>query len=234
MSQSTKPQAIGAYDLLRQEILHGTLMPGERLRVADLNNRYDLGLTPIREALVRLASEGLIVSENHRGARVREATVGELHDLIRTRQEIERLCLTEAIARGDAAWEGEIMRAYHVLSRAPMPSDGGDYEAAALWEGHHRAFHFALVSACGSHWLLQFWNTLADHSERYRKLRLLRRSDPDAGVRDINAEHARIMEAVIARDTATAVALMNTHISATGAAVRKLIEAGTPEDTLLR
>src|ERR1700712_6012183 len=98
-------QAERAYRCLRSEILHGALMPGERLRAADLHARFDLGLTPIREALMRLSTEGLVPLESHRGARVADVTFAELTDLMATRRDIERLCLVRAIAHGDAAWE---------------------------------------------------------------------------------------------------------------------------------
>jgi DNA-binding GntR family transcriptional regulator len=79
------------------------------------------------------------------------------------------------------------------------------------------------VAACGSAWLLRFWNDLADHSERYRKLRLLNYRTLAADVRDLNAEHRTIAEAVLARDTAGAVRLMNDHLARTEAAVARLL-----------
>jgi DNA-binding GntR family transcriptional regulator len=221
--KSIPEPAASAYELLRHEILHGDLAPGERLRVADLHTRYGLGLTPIREALMRLASEGLIDSEAHRGARVRAATPEDLHDLMRTRREIEALSLTGAIERGDAAWEAEILRAMHLLARAPLPASAADRATAAAWEAHHRAFHTALVSACGSAWLMHIWNELADHSERYRKLRLLNYRSLAADVRDVDAEHRAIMEAALARDAPGAIALMNVHLERTEAAVARLL-----------
>lgn len=217
-----------AYDVLRHEILHGDLLPGERLRAADLRERYNLGLTPIREALMRLSSEGMVTNEVNRGARVREVTLGELHDLMQTRRETEELCLTKAIARGNAEWEGEILRAMHLLARAPLPESPEDRATAAAWEVQHRQFHYALVSAAGSDWLLQIWRDLADHSERYRKLRLLNYRNLAADVRDVNAEHRAIMEAVLNRDAAQAVALMNTHLRKTEYAVARLL---APTDT---
>lgn len=224
----TETPALSAYDLLRHEILHGDLLPGERLRAADLRERYKLGLTPIREALMRLSSEGMVTNEVNRGARVREATLGELHDLMQTRREIEALCLTKAISLGDAEWEGEILRAMHLLSRASLPESPEDRETAAAWEVLHRKFHYALVAAAGSEWLLQIWRDLADHSERYRKLRLLNYRKLAADVRDVNAEHGQIMEAVLHRDAEQAVALMNTHLRKTEDAVARLL---TPNDT---
>jgi DNA-binding GntR family transcriptional regulator len=130
------------------------------------------------------------------------------------------------MARGDAAWEAEVVAAMHMLSRTPLPSSAQDRGAAALWEERHRRFHFALVSACGSDWLLRFWNTLADHSERFRKLRLLHRHVEAAKVRDLEAEHRAIMDAVLARDVPKATALMDQHLTNTEQSVARLLDAG--------
>lgn len=219
----TLSQTERAYRRLREEILHGDLMPGERLRAADLQDRFQLGLTPIREALMRLASENLVEAETHRGARVTAASPTEFADLMATRRLIERACLADAIARGDAAWEAEIVAAMHLLSRTPLPADPRDREGAAAWEERHRRFHVALVAACGSEWRLRFWTMLADHSERYRKLRLLHHREADAEVRDVAAEHRAIMDAVLDRDVPRATALMDAHLTATETSVARLL-----------
>lgn len=224
-------QAERAYERLRSEILHGDLMPGERLRAGDLQDRFQLGLTPIREALMRLSTEGLVAAETHRGSRVTETSLAEFADLMTTRREIERLCLAKAIALGDAAWEAEIIAAMHMLSRTPLPASQDDREAAALWESRHRRFHLALVAACGSDWLLRFWTTLADHSERYRKLRLLHHREAQAEVRDVASEHAAIMEAVIARDVGRACDLLDAHLSATQTSVTRLLQMDSAQET---
>ena len=220
----TDTQQTAAYDRLRHEILQGELRPGERLRTADLRSRYSLGLTPIREALMRLSSEGLVLTEVNRGARVRETTLADLRDLMQTRREIETLCLTKAIAQGDAEWEGEIVRALHLLARAPLPASPQDRGAATTWERLHRQFHHALVAAAGSDWLLKIWNDLTDHSERYRKLRLLNYRSLAADVRDVNAEHRAIMKAVLDRDAQRAVSLMGCHLDRTERAVALLLD----------
>ncbi len=217
-----------AYKRLRAEILHGELMPGERLRVAELQDRFSLGLTPIREALMRLSIEGLVEAETHRGARVTDASRAELADLMATRRDIERLCLGQAMANGDAVWEAEIVSAMHLLARTPLPASPYDREAAGQWELRHRRFHAALVSACPSGWLKRFWTTLADHSERYRKIRLLNHREAEALVRDVTAEHAAIMEAVVGRDVDRATALMDAHLRATERSVAALLDPAPP------
>lgn len=220
-----------AYEFLRQELLHGALMPGDRLRVADLNKRYRLGLSPIREALMRLTSEGLVSWESYRGARVPDDDLEEFRDMIRTRREIERLCLAKAIGLGDANWEAEIVRSFHVMSRTPFPDPTDSRETTANWERCHRQFHYALVAACGSDWLLQFWNTLADQSERYRKLRLFRTGADKSRQRDAQRDHERIMEAVIGRDVAVATDLMDEHLVKTEEAISKLLKPKREAET---
>ena len=214
-----------AYHRLRAEILHGELMPGERLRVAELRDRFTLGLTPIREALMRLSIEGLVDAEANRGARVTGTSRAELTDLMATRRDIERLCLIQAIASGGAEWEAEIVTAMHLLSRTPLPTSPADRDAAHRWEVQHRRLHAALVAACPSEWLKRFWSTLADHSERYRTIRLLHHRRSEALVRDATAEHAAIVKAVLARDAARAVALMDAHLLATERGVAALLDA---------
>ncbi len=198
-------------------------MPGERLRAADLHERFGLGLTPIREALGRLAAENLVDFETHRGSRVREVRLTELADLMATRRAIERLCLQAAITHGDAAWEAEIVASLHLLSRTELPKGEHDRAAATAWEARHRRFHAALVAACGSEWLLRFWNLLSDHSERYRKIRLLRHAEAAAEVRDIPGEHLAIAQAVLARDAKQATVLMDAHLLATENSVARLL-----------
>lgn len=222
--QGQQTQTDRAYDRLRSEILQGDLMPGERLRVAELQDRFSLGLTPIREALLRLSIEGLVETENNCGSRVMTISRAELADLFETRRDIERLCLLQAIAHGDAEWEAEVVSALHLLSRTPLPASPMDREAAKRWEVQHRRLHAALVAACPSYWLKRFRAALVDHSERYRKIRLLHHHQSESLVRDVTAEHAEIVAAVLARDPDHAVALMTAHLRATEQGVAALLD----------
>ncbi|GEQ77833.1 GntR family transcriptional regulator [Comamonas testosteroni] len=206
-----------AYQRLRKEILSGELAPDLRLRAADLEERFGLGLTPIREALVRLSMEGLVAVESNRGARVRGISAEEFVDLMQTRRGIERLCLAESIRRGDASWEAEAIASLHMLTHVPLPDFGSTTDISSEWETQHRRFHTALVSACGSEWLLQFWNQLVDHSERYRKMRL---HGPLIARGDVRAEHQALLDAALGRNVDAAVTLMEQHLRGTEEAVK--------------
>lgn len=224
---SEKTLADTAYRHIRADLLAGRLAPGSRLRPPVLQASYGLGLSPVREALLRLAVEGLVVGEGQRGFAVAPVSLEELEDLTRTRQQIESLALAQAIDQGDEEWEAGIVAAFHRLSRTPMPDDAADTQAVSRWERAHRAFHQALIAACGSPWLLRFQAQLVDHSDRYRRARLF---DPGAARTptrggDREAEHRALMEAALARDAAKAAALMHEHLQHTAAAAARGLAA---------
>ena len=218
-----------AHDLLRRDILSGTLTPGQRLRTKDLQARYGLGLSPLRESLQRLSAEGIVVNDAQRGFAVAPVSVAELRDLTVARTALESTMLPMAMQLGSADWEGDIVAAFHRLSRTPLPNDPAAMADASLWELRHRSFHHALVAGCGSPWLLRLHGQLVDQSERYRKIRILHHLESQAQVRDVNAEHQAVMEAVLRRDASQAVALMTQHLVATSDATARLM---APPSTL--
>jgi DNA-binding GntR family transcriptional regulator len=218
-----------AHDLLRRDILSGTLTPGQRLRTKDLQARYGLGLSPLRESLQRLSAEGIVVNDAQRGFAVAPVSLAELRDLTVARTALESTMLPMAMQLGSADWEGDIVAAFHRLSRTPLPNDPAAMADASLWELRHRSFHHALVAGCGSPWLLRLHGQLVDQSERYRKIRILHHLESQAQVRDVNAEHQAVMEAVLRRDASQAVALMTQHLVATSDATARLM---APPSTL--
>jgi DNA-binding GntR family transcriptional regulator len=139
--------------------------------------------------------------------------------------------LPMAMQLGGADWEGDIVAAFHRLSRTPLPNDPAAMADASLWELRHRSFHHALVAGCGSPWLLRLHGQLVDQSERYRKIRILHHLESQAQVRDVNAEHQAVMEAVLRRDAAQAVALMTQHLVATSDATARLMAPQLPLET---
>ncbi|MCD6074021.1 MAG: hypothetical protein K0Q70_904, partial [Rhodospirillales bacterium] len=72
------------FDRLRQDVLNGVLRPNEKLRIESLRQRYDVGASPVREALNRLVSEGLVLLEDQKGFRVAPVSREELHEIART------------------------------------------------------------------------------------------------------------------------------------------------------
>lgn len=195
------------YDRLRQDILSGDLGPGEKLRAESLRTRYGVGNSPLREALNRLSVDGLVTREDQKGFRVATVSVEDLMELVKTRCWLEETAIRESIANGGEDWEENVVLAFHRLSRVRRSSGEGNYAINPEWENRHRAYHMALISACGSSWLLQFCAQLNDQADRYRHLAAY----VDYPNRNEIAEHEAIKDAAIARDADETVRLLHAH-----------------------
>lgn len=199
---------------IRAAILQGTYAPGEKLRLDDLRQYYSVSLSPLREALTRLAAEGLIQITDQRGYRVAPVSVDNLLEVTTLRSQMEVMALKESIRRGDESWEDALAAAYYRLAR--LEKDG---ERGPDWEKAHRTFHLTLFSACGMPLLLRFCGTLHDLSDRYRRLFLTRHA-PDGNV---PAEHKAIFDAAMARDETLAAQILAQHIQRTGRNVMAIL-----------
>ncbi len=210
--------AADAFTRLRGDILAGVLAPGSRLRFADLQTRYGIGTSPLREALSRLTADRLVVQEVNRGFSVPPLTPADFLDVAALRLELEVKALKASIAAGDEAWEEGVVLAHHRLKRLGSP-DGGPTDPAAErdWETRHRAFHAALIAACGSPMTLHFCGLLNDQFDRYR--RVVGR-DGDVQKR-LARQHADLVEAALERKADDAAAILATHIDETTAAVAR-------------
>lgn len=207
-------------DRLRADILNCALPPGGKLKLIDLKERYTVGMIPLREALSRLASTGLVEVEDQKGFRVAPVSREDLEDITRVRQQIECLALQQAIERGDVEWETRIVAAYHRLSRVSITRSDEPHTMNPDWEKLNHEFHAALVSGCGSPWLLHFQAILSDQTMRYRRLSVAFSVD-----RDVQGEHQRILEATLARNPDRACALLAEHFALTAQIVLKGAEA---------
>ena len=193
---------------LRRDIVSGEFEAGQKVKSEDLKKRYQVGTSPIREALFQLVSEGLVRSDGQRGFRVAALRQEELLDITDWRARLECEALRRAIAAGDVEWEARAVAAFHRLKHVEGQSGLDPKEAADLWEDHHRSFHFALYSACGSPWLLRFCELLIQHGERYRRAYIAYPRISSS----IAAEHQAIMDAAMARDVDRAASVLEQHI----------------------
>ncbi len=206
-----RTQAETACDLIRTEILDGRLPPGAKLNIKAIEERLQLSLGAVREALSRLGAEGMVMGESHRGYRVSPVSREELLDLTRARVEMESLCLGQAMQHGDVEWETRIVAAAHRMERLQSLPSEAEARATNAWNEAHGEFHEALVSACPNQWLLRMRHMLYRQSERYRRLSVPLSTDQ----RDVRGEHRQIMEAALGRDQARAFVALEAHLFAT-------------------
>lgn len=217
---SVPTQASSVYDRLYADILTGELTPGKKLRLKELIERYESGNTPLREALNRLSTKGMVVREENRGFRVSLATKDELIELTKTRCWLEEIGLRESIANGGTDWEERIVLAFHRLKRAASQDGGEDNKTHSnqAWETQHQDFHLALISGCRSEMLLKYCAELQQRSLRYRNLTEVVEY---RGMHELD-EHQALQDAVMKRDADLAVDLLCEHYNVT---FRILIES---------
>lgn len=202
-----------AYGSLRRDIIRGLRSPGERLRIERLKQIYEVGPTPLREALQRLSADGLVLALGNRGFSVAPLDITEFEDLNIARTAVEKEALRLSLARGCDDWEAGVVSAAYRMRKADAALASSAEQTLGQWEATNEAFHHAMVAACGSNWLLRIRKSLHDQCERYRRASVdLRRAE-----RDLMSEHHAIAEAVLARDTEAACALTAAHYATTAA-----------------
>lgn len=219
----TKNLSEQAHDRIRRDILNGELFPGDKLQIEAISERYGIGMAPVREALNRLSSEGLVERKSQRGFFVAKISMAALEELVKTRIWLETLALRESIQRGDETWEEQLVLSYHRLARTQrrMPPEAGR-ELSEEWELRHKEFHLLLLARCGSGWLLGFCSTMMDQAVRYRSLSmnvhpsLLRREGAAA-------EHEALLGAAIDRDADRACRLLDDHYTNTLEGLRGVV-----------
>lgn len=201
------------YTAVRKDILRGVLHPGEKLSPSATAQDYGVSLSVVREALTRLAEQGLVVSQPQIGFTVTPISREDLLDLTAVRLDIETLALRRAVENGDVEWRTAIVAAHYRLGQTPQYDL--DVDPPALnedWAAAHKVFHDALLSACASKRLLEIAENLRDSAELYRRW-----SAPIGGEykRDLVGEHRAIFDAVQAGDPDLAVDRLKDHISHT-------------------
>lgn len=188
---------------LREDLLNGHYQAGEKLCISSLRAHYDVGLSPLREALNRLAAVGLLEQATQRGFSVPKLTSDELQDIVNLRIELEGMAIARAIKFGDSRWESEVLAAGHRLKAAEKEG-----VPLAEWEHLHTQFHSTLLSSCQSHWTLKFIRQLHDQFDRYR-----RKAPRNSAVRKtLNEQHDEMVNLALARDEAKIRQLVEDHI----------------------
>lgn len=192
-----------AFEAIKHDLIRGRFAAGEKLAISALKAEYQVGLSPLREALNRLSAYGLLEQHNQRGFRVPPLSERELEDIARLRIQLECMALTQAMQQGDAEWESQLLAAQHRLLRADQQP-----RQVEQWEQAHLRFHRTLLAPCGSPWLLRFIGQLHDQFDRYRRL-----APPNPEIRaQLDAQHSELVEMALDRRIQDARGLLEQHI----------------------
>jgi DNA-binding GntR family transcriptional regulator len=204
-----------AADELQEAILSGELPPGAPLRLEDLAQTLEMSISPVREAVRRLETLGLAVHVPHRGARVAELAIEDLHDAYEVRMALETLAVRRAATRFA---EPDSERATGFLDEYDEAHRRGDAREARR---AHFDFHFTLYAASGSEWLVRLIRPAWENCERYRALSLSGRS-----LRQRRDEHEGILDACVRHDADDAAERIRLHLSLTANLVARKMGSG--------
>lgn len=205
-----------AYAEIRRLILSGELAAGSRLPQYELADRLSMSITPLREAIRRLSSEGLVAVESHRDVRVAPMNAREAQQLFEVRLSLDPTAADLAATRRT---EQDIFHMREALKRlVPVTRQWGEEGLVA-----HRDFHRALYLASHNDVLIRLLDDVWDKSDRYRRMGLELPPGDEPRTRDLN-EHRQLFDLVVTGDGPAAADLMRRHIteSLTAAAIREL------------
>ena len=215
---------------IQARILSGEIPSHSRLRQASLAAEFGVSRTPVREALRKLQSTGVVVLEPHRGAVVRGTTPHEVREAYLVRAELEGLAAelaTEHITDEELARlreaqdlfrrsiEGEIERRRSGEPPQPWSAENG-------WERANNLFHEVIQRAAGNRQLLAAIAHLHRSFPRHLTWSALSRSSHLLG--ENVEQHNRILAALERRDPAAAREEMAAHVRAAGELVAVLLE----------
>ena len=208
-----------AFDCLQTAIVTGDLAPGEKIGEVELCSRFNLTRGPLREALGRLESRGLLVRRPHAGVKVVSVSADELIELYRIREVMEGLAARQAAERMTDEEIRDLKATLDSHEKMIEEAQGqAYYQAEGDYDFHHRI-------ATGSRNAKLAQMLLGD---LYYMVRMYRyRLSTSAGRPHLAlGEHRRIVEAIAQRDGELAEFLMKRHINAARQNIEKKIEEG--------
>lgn len=212
MSESPSPRAAppsqgeAAYAALRQRLIRCELAPGEHITESQLASEIGVGKTPVREALTRLAQEGLVRSMRGHGYEVTPITLGDVQDLFNFRLIVEPAAAQ--LAAGQVS--GADLRRLDALC-ATRFSSVDDEEGESEYLHANYLFHTTIAEASGNRRLAEAVRRALDESERLFHLGNVLRN---RGEEVVAHEHKELVDALIAGDAETARKLTTAHVAA--------------------
>jgi DNA-binding GntR family transcriptional regulator len=215
----------GITERLRQAIITGSIRPGERIRVADLERKFGVSHIPIREALRRLQSEGFVEISPRRTTIAAGVDLGDLANIYDLRRIIEVEIGRRAVSRMTKSDIETVRRA--LVSFQAVASDPSSPE---FWE-RHRNFHSALLAPAANPTVQRVLDHLWQSSERYVRLFVSTFATMDT----VMELHVELYEACVGGDVTTFENALTRHYVETEKTVRDGFRSlqATPTATLL-
>lgn len=208
-----------AEDAIRAMILDGRLAAGVRVNEVELADSLQISRGPLREAIQRLASQGMLTTKSHRGAYVREISTDELRDLYELRAALEVYALRKVAAQADPdtlARLADLLKQTKKLAKGPTDADGAQLE-----------FHRHLAEASGNRALRRA------HSVVLQQIALARARavSDDNLVHHALEQHVDVLEPLLAGDVESAGEALEEHLDNTLTEGLAMLTSVRPSDS---
>jgi DNA-binding GntR family transcriptional regulator len=194
------------YHRLRADLLTCRIVPGTRLKVADLASKLEVHIGAVRESLFRLTSEGFVINVPQKGFAASPISVKELNDLTEARIEIETSCIRRSVEKGGMEWQKRLVAAEHALANTPKHDAKDLALISESWTLADAEYSDALVAACDNAVLLQLRRQMRNQSERYRRLSY------SLSVPERSVDYKKITRAALGQDAELVTRIISNHI----------------------
>ncbi|MBE0475370.1 GntR family transcriptional regulator [Rhodoferax sp.] len=191
---------------IEEQIATGELPPGCALDEATLAEQHGVSRTPVREALIQLAAEGLIEIRPRRGAVVTSIGPGRLLEMFEVMAELEAMCARLAARRMSDAERSALQAAHQACETARNAQDSDEYFYC------NERFHAAIYAGSHNVFLGEQAQQLQRRLRPYRRLQLRVRNRINISF----TEHDAIVQAILAGDAAAAAAALHDHVVVQG------------------
>jgi|SRR5581483_3326372 len=189
-----------AVTLLRDAIIRGELTPGTRLLLEDLSRKFDLSMTPIREAIPILEGEGFVMQSPHKGAVVAHMDREEIRELYALRGAMEGLATSEGVPKLTGKELSEMEALF-----ATLEAFEGTMENFLEID---RSFHLVLYRAAGSQRWIETIQTLWRRSKRYMLIAM----SSDELAQFVQTDHRQLLKFCKERDISQAEGTIRAHL----------------------
>lgn len=191
---------------LEEMIAVGVFAPGQHLDETELANKFGVSRTPIREALIQLASMGLVVIRPRRGAVVAELGPQQLVEMFEVMSELEATCGRLAARRMTPVEQAQMVAAHEACQQARDASDPDEYYYK------NEAFHESIYAGSHNQFLIEQTRSLYRRLRPYRRLQLRVRDRVNTSY----SEHDGVVQAILQGDGERTATLMREHVMIQG------------------
>jgi len=198
---------------IEEEIATGALAPGTRLDESQLAERFGVSRTPIREALIQLASIGIIELRPRRGAIVPDLGLKQLLEMFEVMAELEAMCARLAARRMSETEHRELVRAHEACEAAHSREDPDGYYYQNV------IFHHVIYAGSHNAFLAERASALYKRLGPYRRLQLRVRGR----IATSSVEHGKVVSAILAGDPVMAAECLRDHVLVQGEKFNDLV-----------